>query len=272
MPGHRLFTQRRGDPLARGVRVGHRLQRGERFRANDDERRTGIECPRQVSELGAVDIRHAMHPDPRHCMVPKRPQRHDDAEVRSADPDVDDIGKALPPAAANAALVYRVDERAEPVQLGLDLPRHRDTIGPESVRSSAAQRDMQRRPPLGLVDRLAGIHCRARGFHAGFPRQPQQQLPRARRQEIPRIVEQQVARAHRKPFESPVVPGEQPGQRHLRDLFTMMGLERPPRRQVRRVAARDLLHAHILPRDAAGFVPGRQRAAAPGRREPRQTW
>jgi hypothetical protein len=51
-----LVTQRAQTPLARGLRVGHRLERRERFRRDDEERFRGFEVASRFSEIGAVDV------------------------------------------------------------------------------------------------------------------------------------------------------------------------------------------------------------------------
>ena len=45
-------------PLARGARVGHRLERREGLRRDDEQGGLGIQVPRRLAEVGAVDVGH----------------------------------------------------------------------------------------------------------------------------------------------------------------------------------------------------------------------
>ena len=58
MLGDGLFVtaEARQQPGAGGVGVGHRLQRRERFRGDDEERFRRIEITDRFSEIGAVDV------------------------------------------------------------------------------------------------------------------------------------------------------------------------------------------------------------------------
>ena len=49
-------AQLRERPLPRGVGVGHRLQRREGLRGDDEERLLGVEVAGLLGEVGAVDV------------------------------------------------------------------------------------------------------------------------------------------------------------------------------------------------------------------------
>ncbi len=108
MLGHcRIALQRVHDPLARGGRVGHGLQRGEGLGREDEEGLRRIEIVGRVGKGRAIDIGDEAE---RHLRIGKVAQRdvgHLRPQIRSADADVDHVldglaGVALPLAAAHA--------------------------------------------------------------------------------------------------------------------------------------------------------------------------
>ena len=94
-------------PVARGVRVGHGLERGEGLGGDEEERLVGAEVARGFGEVGAVDVGDEAEGEVALRVVLQRFVGHDRAEVGAADADVDDVadalaGVALPLAAADA--------------------------------------------------------------------------------------------------------------------------------------------------------------------------
>ena len=76
-------------PSRRGVR--HRLERGERLRAHDEQRLGRVEVACRFGEIGSVDVRHEPERQVTTAVVTERAVRHRRAEVGAADADVDDV-------------------------------------------------------------------------------------------------------------------------------------------------------------------------------------
>ena len=85
------------EPVARGMRVGQRLLRGERFRRDDEERGLGIESRFSVSAMcvpSTLETKWAFRSRLRIRL--QRLGDHHRAEVGATDADVDDVGDVLP--------------------------------------------------------------------------------------------------------------------------------------------------------------------------------
>ena len=104
---HRVGSQCRRQPFARGLGIGHRLDGGEGFRSDDEQRRFGVEPLQRVMHVRAVDIGNVVRA--RAVMVRRqRQRRHDRAEIGTADADVDDVGYLPARRAGRAAVAHRV--------------------------------------------------------------------------------------------------------------------------------------------------------------------
>ena len=95
--GHgRLVAAQAGQrPFAGRAGVGHRLQRGERLRRDDEQRLGGVEVARLLGEVGAVDVRDEPEGERAVAVELQRLVRHLGPEVRTADADVDDVADRL---------------------------------------------------------------------------------------------------------------------------------------------------------------------------------
>ena len=78
-------------PTAAPRRVGHRLERRERLRGDDEERLLGVEVAGRLDEVGRVDVRHEPEGHVALAVVAKRLVGHHGAEIGAADADVDDV-------------------------------------------------------------------------------------------------------------------------------------------------------------------------------------
>ena len=101
-----LVVQGRDRPCARRLRIDERFERGERLRADDEQRFVGCEPANGLREVGAVDVRHEPEREIALAVVAQRFIGHHRAEIGAADADVDDVadglaGEAFPPAAAD---------------------------------------------------------------------------------------------------------------------------------------------------------------------------
>src|SRR5208337_312232 len=94
-------------PKPSRVRIGHRLQRRERLRTDDEERFGWIEIACRLEEVGAIDIGNKAERDRAIAVMSQRLVRHHGPEVRTADADINHVayrltGVALPFAATDA--------------------------------------------------------------------------------------------------------------------------------------------------------------------------
>ena len=101
-----LAAAGRQQPLARGVRVGHGLERGEGLRGDDEKRLRRIEIAHRLGDVRAVDIGDEAEGHRAVAVVSQRFVRHHGPEVRAADADIDHIpdapaGMAFPRPAAH---------------------------------------------------------------------------------------------------------------------------------------------------------------------------
>ena len=78
-----------------GRGVGHRLERRERLRADDEEGLRRLEIARRLDEVGGVDIGHEAEGKVPRAEVLQGLIRHDRPEVRTPDADVHDVADAL---------------------------------------------------------------------------------------------------------------------------------------------------------------------------------
>src|SRR6185312_17269785 len=98
-----LIAQRLEHPVASGVSVRHRLERGEGLGTNNEQCLFRAQVTRRFDEIGAVDIRNELERDVALAVVFEPLVRHDRPEVGATDANVDYIsyafpGMSLPPA------------------------------------------------------------------------------------------------------------------------------------------------------------------------------
>ena len=150
-----LLAQLADQPFARGVRVGERLLRRERLGADDEERGRRIDLLERIRELDAIDVRDAMQADAAVAKPRERLGRHDDAEIRPADADVDHVGETRAGEAQDAPLVHAGDEFAHLVELGAHLRHHVATVCVHRSIGAIAQRHVHGGAAFGVVDRVS---------------------------------------------------------------------------------------------------------------------
>ena len=130
-------------PIARALRIGHRLQRGEGLGRNDEQRFRRVEVAGGLHEVSAVHVgdeaeRHVALAVMLECLV-----GHDRPKVGAADADVDHVadafaGMAFPLAAADA-----VGEIGHLVEHGVDLGHDILAVHHDGCRLRRAQGHMQ---------------------------------------------------------------------------------------------------------------------------------
>ena len=125
MPRGSALAQPIDDPLASDFGVRQCLERPEGLRAHDEQRARRIDLLQNVGELYAVDIGDAVQADIAIAKFRERLGRHHDAEIRSTDADVDDIGERLAGGAVDPAAVHAFDEGAHLCERSLAPPASR---------------------------------------------------------------------------------------------------------------------------------------------------
>ena len=155
MVADRLLAERRCDPFAGRLGIGHRLDGGEGLGGDDEQRRLGLQTLQRVGDVRAVDIGDEM--GARAVVVGrKRQRRHRRAEIGAADADIDDVGDlscrsapgALPRRTASAKAAI-----ASSTSCTSGITSWPSTDTPLSAR--IAQRGVQHGAVLGDVDLVA---------------------------------------------------------------------------------------------------------------------
>ena len=145
-------------PLAGGAGVGHRLQRREGLRGDDEQGLLGVEVAGRLDEVGAVDVGDEAEGHLAPAEVAQRLVGHHRAEVGAADPDVDDVADRPAGVADPLAAAHPLAEVAHPVEGLVDLLDDVDAVDDQRAAARHPQRDVEHGPVLGDVDVLAGEH------------------------------------------------------------------------------------------------------------------
>jgi len=114
MPGNGLAVAAEAikQPSASALGVGHRFQRREGLRRDDEKGFRRMRSRVASTKIGAVNVRDEAKRHRALAVVLERLIRHDRAEVGAADADVDDIANALAGMARHAPLRTRVEKSA----------------------------------------------------------------------------------------------------------------------------------------------------------------
>ena len=131
--GFGVASKARQRPVARRVGVGHRLQRREGLRGDDEQRLRRIEVARRLGEVGAVDVGDEAERHGAVAVMLERLVGHHRPEVGAADADVDDVANAL----AGVALPFAAADA-----VGEIAPSCRARRGPGAPRSRHRRRSM----------------------------------------------------------------------------------------------------------------------------------
>ena len=190
VPGHRCRVLQTGQrPIAGGVRIGHRFQRGEGLGRDDEQRLLGVQILRGLVEVRAVNVRDKAEVQAALAVGSQRLIGHHRTQVGAANADIDDIanrpaGVALPLAAA-----HPVGEGGHLRQNGVHLRHHVLSLEFDGLAFGRAQRNVQNGPLFGDVDLLAPEHRIDALAQAGFSGQLQQQRERFIGDEILCVIE-----------------------------------------------------------------------------------
>ena len=212
MPGHGLGVAAEGleQPRTRALRVGHRLQRGERLRGDDDERLRRVEVEDRFGEIGAVDVGHEAEGQGAIAVVLQRLVGHHRPEVGAADADIDDVADALSGVPRPRAAADPIREFGHPVEHRVDLVHHVLPVENDRGPSRCAQGHVQHRPPLGDVDPVSPEHRVDPPSQARFLRQAQEQPERLVGDAILRVVEVEADGLRRHALAARGVVGKEP--------------------------------------------------------------
>ena len=111
-------------PFACALCIGHRLERGEGLRGDDEERFSGIEIAASFCEIGPIDIGNKTKREGPFAVVLKGFVGHHRPEVRAPNADVDNVANALAGVALPGAAADPVAEISHPVEHGVDSRDH----------------------------------------------------------------------------------------------------------------------------------------------------
>ena len=153
-----VAAERPQRPVARGRGVGHRLQRREGLRRDDEQRLRRIEVVGRFHEVGAVDVGDEPEGHRPVAVVLERLVGHHRPEVGTADADVDDVADALAGVALPCAAAHAVGEVGHLVEHGVHLGHHVLAVDDDVGRSRGAQGHVQDRAVFGDVDPVAAEH------------------------------------------------------------------------------------------------------------------
>ena len=152
--------------LPRRGRIGHRLERREGLRGDDEQRLARIEALGCLGEIGAVDIGDEAGLDIGVAVDAQRAVGHLRPEIRAADADIDDIADALAGVSLPGAGPDRVGEGRHPVEHGVHFGHDVLAVDEDRLIARGPQRHMQDGAVFADVDLLASEHRVAPGGDA----------------------------------------------------------------------------------------------------------
>ena len=130
----------RQQPVTRALRVGHRLERREGLRRDDEERLGGIEVARRLDQIDAIHVRDEAERQSRGRCSAATLRTPSPGRGRTPDPDVDHVADAPAGVAGPAAAPYPVGERGHPVEhvmyVGTTFLPSTVTIAPRGARKA----------------------------------------------------------------------------------------------------------------------------------------
>ena len=174
--GRFVAPETREQPVARRVGVGHRLQRREGFRRDDEQGLRRVEVTDGFREVGAIDVRHEAERHGAVAVMLERLVGHHRPEVGAADADVDDVANALAGVALPGAAAHAVAEVRHLVEHGVHLGHHVLAVDDDGGAARRAQGHVQDRAIFRDVDLLTPEHGVDARAQAGFLGQLQEEL------------------------------------------------------------------------------------------------
>jgi hypothetical protein len=217
------------EPVPRRRGVGQRLERRERLRADDEQRRLGVQVMRGRVQVHRVDVGNEATGQARLGVVGQRQRGHGGAEVRAADPDVDDRGDPLARRPGPLAVPDAVGEVTHLAQDALHVADDVLAVDVQGTAGRHAQRHVQDGAILGRVDVLTGEHGVAVLLHLGDASQVEEQAQRLVRRPLLRVVDDEVGPPGRHAVRPLGIVREEPAQMPRRDLVVVRRQRRPLR-------------------------------------------
>jgi len=153
-----LVPQRIDQPRARRLRVGDRLDRGEGLGADDEEGLVGVEPQELLRDVRTVHVGHELHVQAAVRVGAQRLVGHHRPQVRAADADVHHVLDRLAREAEPLARTHLLSEVAHLVQHLMDVCDHVLAVHHQHGVPWGAQRGVEHRPVLGVVDVLTPEH------------------------------------------------------------------------------------------------------------------
>src|SRR5262249_43043289 len=138
--------------------IGHRLQRRKGFGRNDEQRLSGFEVANRFDQIRAVNVRNESKGHRALAVVLERLVCHDRAQIRSADPDIDDVTNALAGVAAPLAAPNAIREIGHLVQDSVYFWNDVFAIYNDYRVTRRAQRDVEHGPIFGDIDLFTPEH------------------------------------------------------------------------------------------------------------------
>jgi hypothetical protein len=214
MPGDRFgfAAEAAQRPIARALRVGHRLQRGEGLRGDDEQRFRSIQIARRFDKIGAIDIGHEVERHGAVAVVLERLIRHHRPEIGAANADIDDVADALSGVSLPLAAADAVGKVGHLVEHGVNLGYDVLAVDDDGRASRCTQRDMQDRTIFGNVDFLAPEHRVDSLAQPGLLGELDEQAYRLVVDAILRVIQEDAGGLRRHPLATRWIAGEQVAQ------------------------------------------------------------
>jgi hypothetical protein len=222
-----LAFQAGQQPVTRGMRVGHGLQRGEGLGGDDEQRLRGIEIAHRLGEIRTVDVGDEAEGHGPLAVVLERFVGHDRPEIRPADADIDHIADALARMALPGAAAQPIGEVRHLVQNGMDLGHHILAVVNDGGAPRRAQGDVKHRAVLRDVDLVAPEHGVDAILQSRFPGKLKQESQGFIGDPVLGIIEIDSGGLDRQPLPARVILGEELPEVEARDRLAMLLQRRP---------------------------------------------
>ena len=224
----RAIVAEPGDqPIPRAARVRERLDRAERLRRDDEQRRRRVEVARGLGDVGTVDVRDEAVGHRAVDVVTQRLHRHLRPEVAAADADVHHGAHPLAGVARPVTRSHALGERAHAIEDLVHLGHDVASVDLDARPARGAQGHVHDGAILRDVDPLAGEHRLDALTQARSAGERQEQLDRLVGHHVLRVVEEEVAGFGREPLRAVGIVGEQPTQVRRPHHVSVRGNSRP---------------------------------------------
>jgi len=165
-------------PFAGSGGVGHGLLGGERLRGQDEQRRLRREGTQRLGQVAGIEVGDEMDLQVALGVEAQGGAGHARAQVRAADADVNDVAQGAAAESDPVPRAHAAGGGGHPLPDLADARHDVDAADPQRATGRIAQRPVQCRPALGLVDLLAGEQAPGFLLQAAGPGQGEQQLHR----------------------------------------------------------------------------------------------